>query len=88
MRAEGFLPLAKVGTSLVGRAATVEVTTTDRGVISRPARIMFVSPDVDPINQEVRVWAEFDNPDAALLPGLRAKIRILDSAAGATASKP
>jgi len=76
MRAEGFLPLAKASSTLVGRPVVVEVGSVDKGRVLRPGRITFVSPDVDPINQEVRVWAEFDNPDGALLPGLRATIRI------------
>ena len=79
MRAEGFLPLAKSSSTLVGRSVVVEVTSVDKGRLSRPGRVTFVSPDVDPINQEVRVWAEFDNPEGTLLPGLRATIRIPES---------
>jgi multidrug efflux pump subunit AcrA (membrane-fusion protein) len=86
LRAEGFLPLAKASSSLVGKTVTVEVATTERGRVARPGRITFVSPDVDPINQEVRVWAEFDNPEGMLLPGLRASIRIPDAGGSATAA--
>jgi len=76
LRAEGFLPLAKANGSLVGRPVVIEVATGESGKVAREGRITFVSPDVDPINQEVRVWAEFENPEGALLPGLRATIRI------------
>jgi len=84
LRAEGFLPLSAAGGSLVGRNVIVEVSRSDEGRISREGRITFVSPDVDPINQEVRVWAEFDNPEGALLPGLRATIRVPGVAAAKT----
>ncbi|QDT52116.1 HlyD family secretion protein [Caulifigura coniformis] len=76
LRAEGFLPLAAASGSLVGRNAIVDVSRSDEGVRSLDGRITFVSPDVDPINQEVRVWVEFDNPEGTLLPGLRATIRV------------
>jgi multidrug efflux pump subunit AcrA (membrane-fusion protein) len=81
LRAEGFLPLAKANAAPVGSPASVVVSTSDSRQITREGRITFVSPDVDPINQEVRVWAEFDNPEGALLPGLRATIRIPGPAA-------
>ncbi len=85
LRAEGFLPLAKASPALVGKPVLVEVLNGERGSVARPGRITFVSPDVDPINQEVRVWAEFDNAAGDLLPGLRARIRVHD-AAGTTAA--
>jgi multidrug efflux pump subunit AcrA (membrane-fusion protein) len=76
LRAEGFLPLAKASPALVDRPALIEVGGGDGPTVTRRGRITFVSPDVDPINQEVRIWAEFENPDGTLLPGLRATIRI------------
>jgi multidrug efflux pump subunit AcrA (membrane-fusion protein) len=83
MRAEGFLPLAKANSTLVGRPVIIDVANGEGGKVSREGRMTFVSPDVDPINQQVRVWAEFDNPEGALLPGLRATIRVPGVAATA-----
>jgi multidrug efflux pump subunit AcrA (membrane-fusion protein) len=85
LRAEGFLPLAKATGSLVGRSVVIEVAAGETGKVTREGRITFVSPDVDPINQQVRMWAEFDNPDGTLLPGLRATIRVPGVAATAAA---
>jgi multidrug efflux pump subunit AcrA (membrane-fusion protein) len=76
LRAEGFAPLATAGTSLAGRVAIIEVTTPDEGVVRKEGRISFVSPEADPINQEVRIWAEFDNDEPRLSPGMLATIRI------------
>ncbi|MFO1001702.1 MAG: HlyD family efflux transporter periplasmic adaptor subunit [Planctomycetaceae bacterium] len=32
--------------------------------------ITFISPEVEPVNQQVRIWAEFDNPEKRIRPGL------------------
>ena len=32
--------------------------------------ITFVSPEVEPVNQQVRIWAEFENPEKHIRPGL------------------
>ncbi len=87
LRTEGSLPLAVAGPSLVGRRALVEVTTSEQGTVKREGRVSFVAPDVDPINQEVRVWVEFENPGGVLIPGMRASVLIpgeqaVDSKAG------
>jgi multidrug efflux pump subunit AcrA (membrane-fusion protein) len=34
-------------------------------------RVVFVSPEIDPANSQVRIWAEIDNPQLHLRPGLR-----------------
>jgi macrolide-specific efflux system membrane fusion protein len=47
-----------------------EKPTTFRGTVT------FVSPEVNPINRQVRVWAEFDNADGRLRPGLAARLTV------------
>ena len=42
-------------------------------------KIVFVSPEVDPITGQVRIWAEIDNRDGRLRPGQAAKMRISGS---------
>ncbi len=39
-------------------------------------RIVLVSPEVDPVNGQVRVWAEIDNHDLRLRPGLHGSMTI------------
>ena len=38
--------------------------------------ITFVSPEVEPVNQQVRLWAEFDNPEKRIRPGLVATMEV------------
>ena len=38
--------------------------------------ITFVSPEVEPVNQQVRLWAEFDNPEKQIRPGLVATMEV------------
>ena len=45
--------------------------------------ITFVSPEVEPVNQQVRIWAEFDNPEKRIRPGLVTTMEV-----DATKSKP
>lgn len=40
------------------------------------ARVEFVSSQVDPAGRMVRVTALYDNPDASLLPGMSAQVRL------------
>ena len=47
-------------------------------------KIVFVSPEIDPVNGQVRVWAEIDNTDFKLRPGLHGSMVIADAAAGAS----
>ena len=39
-------------------------------------KISFVSDEVDPVNQQVRVWAEIDNSRLELRPGDRGRLSI------------
>ncbi|TWT79831.1 macrolide transporter subunit MacA [Planctomycetes bacterium CA13] len=35
---------------------------------------LFVSPEIDPVNNQIRFWVEFDNPGQQVLPGMRMKM--------------
>ena len=39
-------------------------------------RIGFVSPEIDPVTRQVRVWAEIDNTDNRLRPGAQGQLLI------------
>lgn len=39
--------------------------------------VSFISPEVDAINNQVRFWVEFDNPDALIFPGMKVNVRIV-----------
>lgn len=83
LRAEGFLNVRDALLGLVGRQVrvTAELGGGRRGEAT--GRIAFVSPEADPVNSQVRFWAEIENPGLVLRPGLSATISILPAEAEA-----
>ena len=54
-------------------------------------KITFISPEIDPVNQQVQICAEFENADGMVRPGLVATMRIVLSEAeqnGSTIAVP
>ena len=41
-----------------------------------PGVLRFVSPEVSPVDGRVRIWAEIENPDLLLRPGVRGSLAI------------
>ena len=41
-----------------------------------PGKIVFLDPEVDPVNAEVRIWAEIENTGLRLRPGMRASLSV------------
>ena len=69
LRVEGFVDAA-VADGLIGRTAKVQLRR--RGeTIEVEGKVVFVSPDVNPVNSVARVFLEVDNGDGRLRPGLR-----------------
>jgi macrolide-specific efflux system membrane fusion protein len=81
VRAEGFVSANRVAKDLLGALAELTVDLPGHPVTKFAGRISFVSPEVNPINGEVRVWAEFENRDLLLRPGLQAELIIADPTA-------
>lgn len=76
LRAEGFLPARQAVAELLGRPVTVTVTAAESPAAAFHGTIVFVSPEVDPVNDQVRVLAEIDNPQLTLRPGVRGVLTI------------
>ena len=74
LKAEGFVAAAQATTDLEGKP--VKLTVEPNNVQQFSGTIVFVSPEVDPITGQVRVWAEIDNRDGRLRPGQPAKMVI------------
>jgi len=87
LRAEGFMLAADVPPQLEGRAVKLSVNLDGQHRSVFPGRIVFVSPEVDPVNKQVRVWAEIENRGLALRPGLPAEMT-LEAASRSPAAKP
>lgn len=74
LRAEGFAS-AEVSRHLqVDQKVRIQFHDTDLPEVE--GRITFVGREIEPVNQRVRVWAEFQNPDKKVRPGLVATMRI------------
>lgn len=76
LRAEGFVDAQISPMRLLGRPVTLKVEGGPKGPASYPGKVVFISPEVDPVNRQTRIWAEIDNPDLSLLPGLRGQLVI------------
>ena len=87
LRAEAFVNVRQVTSDLEGRRVTLTVDLSNDPKAEFTGKIVFVSPEVNPVNGEVRVWAEIDNRDRLLRPGLHGSLRI-EPAASATESAP
>jgi len=76
LRVEGFLDAPLAVASLVGRPVVLSVVGARCAAAEFPGKIVFVSPEVDPVNGQVRLWAEVENRTGALRPGLHGTLLI------------
>jgi macrolide-specific efflux system membrane fusion protein len=79
LRAEGFAPADAVNANLLGteaafRLAIDEEANADDNPVTFTGVIRFVSPEVDPVTGQVRIWAEIHNPDRRLRPGQQGQL--------------
>lgn len=84
LRVEAFLDSTKITDSLVGRPVSLAVDLPGKPATEFTGKVVFVSPEVDPVNGQARVWAEVENKGLALRPGLHGTLRIGQPAAVAT----
>jgi macrolide-specific efflux system membrane fusion protein len=78
LRVEFFVSASRLKDKLMGRKVTLSVDLPEQPGAEFAGEIVFVSPEVDHINQSIRVWAEINNDKLQLHPGLRGKIAILE----------
>jgi len=77
LRAEGFLRAELATANIKHRMVRVDVRFGDDKVVSFDGKIVFVSPEIHPVNGKVQVWAEVENHDGLLRPGLSASMTIV-----------
>jgi macrolide-specific efflux system membrane fusion protein len=87
LRCEGFLSARDLVDSLDGRKVTVSVDLPGKPKAQFPGKVTFISPEVNPVNGQVRFWAEVENPELLLKPGLQASLTIEAAEAKAVADK-
>jgi multidrug efflux pump subunit AcrA (membrane-fusion protein) len=81
LRVEAFVRATSERRKLVGAAVTFEPSVSERDAAGQvreragaerfTGQVVFVHPEVDPVNGQIRVWAEIVNRDALLFPGDR-----------------
>ncbi|QDU54366.1 efflux RND transporter periplasmic adaptor subunit [Aeoliella mucimassa] len=65
LKAEGFVAADQAAQGLDGWQAEIELADGSRVT----GGVVFVSPEIDPINKQVRLWAEVENSEGRLRPG-------------------
>jgi macrolide-specific efflux system membrane fusion protein len=76
LRAEGFLEARYLSRDVEDWRVTLTVDLPDEPGTEFPGEIVFVSPEIDPVNSQVSIWVEIDNEALRLRPGMRAKMTI------------
>jgi multidrug efflux pump subunit AcrA (membrane-fusion protein) len=69
LRLEAFVPARDFAAHLQGRRVTVIVDAPHAGPKRFEGTVVFVSPEVNPVNEQVQFWAEVDNQELLLRPG-------------------
>jgi len=75
LRAEGFLPADQASAALIGQPVTLSVANGDK-TSQVTGKLRFVSPEMEPVTRQVRVWAEIPNKGGALRPGQQGALEI------------
>ena len=75
LRAEGFLAAEQASTALIGQPVTMSVVSGDKQT-QVTGTLRFVSPEMEPVTRQVRVWAEIPNTDGDLRPGQQGTLEI------------
>lgn len=78
LRAECFIDQQQTAGLVVGRRATLQVQVGAGGEQSFSGELTFICPEINPVNGQVRIWADIENSDGILRPGLQAKLTIHD----------
>lgn len=71
LRAEGFVGTDQLSSLRSAESVRVNIRIDPKTTIQRAGKVVFISPEVDPVNNEVRFWVEFDNADRVVLPGMK-----------------
>lgn len=77
LRAEGLINASRLQEQdLKNRPVVLLVNPGTKQQIEFKGKVSFVSPEINPVNNQTRVWAEIDNPELKLKPGMRASLII------------
>jgi len=74
LRAEGFVRMQSWRDDLPGCPVRLLVDLPKAQGVEFSGKVVFVDPEIDPVNAQVRIWAEVENRGLQLRPGMRAKM--------------
>ena len=74
LRAEAFVSPSQLLPDMVGRNVTLTADVPGKPRTKFDGKITFVDPEYDPVNNQVRIWAEIDNSGLLLRPGQSASL--------------
>jgi multidrug efflux pump subunit AcrA (membrane-fusion protein) len=77
LRAEGFVLAQQLPATLEGSSVAISLKQSGTSGKQFFGEIVFVSPEINPVSGQVRVWAEVDNSEGLLKPGMRATMAIM-----------
>ncbi|QDU44860.1 Macrolide export protein MacA [Symmachiella dynata] len=76
LRAEGFADARLMQRRQAGQPVTLTIDQPGEKSQTYSGKLVFVSPEVNRFNGQVRVWAEIENPSLTLRPGLTATMTV------------
>jgi len=76
LRAEGFLKAAYATRNLQNCVVRLRVDLPGAADAEFPGKVTFLHPEIDPVNAQIRIWAEIENKGLQLRPGMRGKMTI------------
>lgn len=76
LRVEGFLNANRMTPQLDDAPIVLTVALPNKPRVQFSGRIVFVSPEINPVNGQVRFWAEVENRDLSLKPGMGGTVEI------------
>ncbi|MBL9082122.1 MAG: HlyD family efflux transporter periplasmic adaptor subunit [Planctomycetales bacterium] len=90
LRVEAFVGAADASRLRPGMPAKFIAATADTAAKSSDGKLVYVSPEIDPVNGQVRIRAEMENSAQLLRPGLQGtlEINVAPAAEKVSAKKP
>ncbi|MEM6776879.1 MAG: efflux RND transporter periplasmic adaptor subunit [Planctomycetota bacterium] len=76
LRAEAMIDASEIRQSLVGRRVALFPDMNDGSDRKFLGVLRFENPEINPVDNRVSVWAEIDNSDGRLRPGMRGRMYI------------
>lgn len=83
LRVEAFVLAKQLTGEVTGQPAVLTVDLPGQPASEFAGKVSFVSPEVNPVNGQVRLWVEIPNPELRLRPGLKGRLTVGAPAASA-----